>query len=277
MNTPHTALPIGVFDSGVGGLTVLAALQKVLPDEDYLYLGDTARVPYGTKTSQSVTRYALQATRHLVDRGVKVLVTACNTASSVALDALSRAYPHIPVIGVVRPGASACAHNSASGHVAVIATESTINNQAYQRAILELRPGARIQVRPAPLFVALAEEGWNDGPVVEAVAKAYLDPIFQPGVNPGRPDCLVLGCTHFPVFAPTLARLLGPEVCIVDSAQTTATEVASVLARNNLHTNATTGGRTTFLATDGPERFARVGSLFLHRDIDPSDVGVVDL
>ncbi|MFW5489553.1 MAG: glutamate racemase [Desulfovibrio sp.] len=273
MNTCPNTLPIGVFDSGVGGLTVLSALQQRLPGESFLYLGDTARVPYGTKTPQSVSRYALQATRHLVERGIKLLVTACNTASSVALPALSAAYPHIPVVGVVEPGARACAANSASGHVAVIATESTINNQAYQQAIRNLRPQARIEARPAPLLVALAEEGWNTGPVVEAIARSYLDPMFQAD---SRPDCLVLGCTHFPVFAPALAKILGPDVCIVDSAQTTAVEVADILAQRGLCANGDKGG-TVFMATDGPERFARVGSLFMHQTLCCNDVEVVDL
>lgn len=270
------ARPIGVFDSGVGGLTVLKALQERLPAEDYLYLGDTARLPYGTKSAQSVTRYALQCTRLLVDRGVKLLVVACNTASSMALSALQEAYPGLPVVGVVRPGARAGCHVTRTRRIAVIATESTVNGGAYEAAIRELCPEMEITALACPLFVALAEEGWTSGGVAEAVAERYLGSLFAGGDEDG-PDTLVLGCTHFPLLAPAIAKVVGPGVAIIDSAATTAAEVAERLEAAGLATPRPGPGRPRFLATDGAARFARVGGLFLGRPLAPDDVDLVDL
>ncbi|MCK9241150.1 glutamate racemase [Desulfocurvus sp.] len=279
MRNDAPRLPIGVFDSGVGGLTVLRALRRRLPAESFLYLGDTARLPYGTKSPQSVERYALQCTRQLVARGVKMLVVACNTASAVALEPLARAWPGLPVVGVVRPGARAGCAATRSGHIAVIATEGTVRGGAYQRAIQELCPQARIVARACPLFVPLAEEGWTSGPVAEAVAREYLEPLFPPGDRRGAdaPDTLVLGCTHFPLLAGAVARVVGPEVAVIDSAQTAAAEVADVLEREGLGAPQGTPEPTRFLATDDPERFARVGGLFLGRTLAREDVAVVDL
>lgn len=272
--------PIGVFDSGVGGLTVLKALQERLPAEDYLYLGDTARLPYGTKSAQSVTRYALQCTRLLVDRGVKLLVVACNTASSVALPALEAAYPGLPVVGVVRPGARAGCRLTRTRKLAVIATESTVAGGAYQAAIRELCPEMEIIALACPLFVALAEEGWTEGPVAEETARRYLAPLFngQDGEGEGEgPDTLVLGCTHFPLLARAIAAVAGPGVSIIDSAATTAAEVAERLAETGLATPGPGPGAARFLATDGAARFARVGGRFLGRDLVAGDVSLVDL
>ncbi len=280
MQTDTTRLPIGVFDSGVGGLTVLRALRQHLPAESFLYLGDTARLPYGTKSPQSVMRYALQCTRQLVERGVKMLVVACNTASAVALDALAQAWPEVPVVGVVRPGARAGCAATRSGRIAVIATEGTVRGGAYQRAIQELCPEAHIVAKACPLFVALAEEGWTSGPVAEAVAREYLEPLFCVPGGPGAaqaPDTLVLGCTHFPLLAGTVARVVGPDVAVIDSAQTAAAEVADLLARTGLAAPKGSPAPTRFLATDDPGRFARVGGLFLGRTLAPDDVAVVDL
>jgi len=269
-------LPIGVFDSGVGGLTVLRALRKALPAEDFLYLGDTARLPYGTKSGATVARYALHATRVLVDQGVKLLVIACNTASSVALPVLAEAYPDLPVIGVIEPGARACAESAPHGRIAVIATGSTVRGAAYQTAILRLRPEATIATRPAQVFVALAEEGWVDGPEVEAVAQRYLTPLMAefPG---GRPDCLVLGCTHFPVLADAIRSVLPEGVCLVDSAETTAKSVVRELAERGLASPGISEGTVRFFATDDPARFARVGEIFLGSPLSPADVTLVDL
>lgn len=274
--TLPATLPIGVFDSGVGGLTVLRALEAALPAEDFLYLGDTARLPYGTKSGSTVARYALQTTRVLVDQGVKLLVVACNTASAVALPGLAQAYPDIPVVGVIEPGARACAMHAENGRIAVIATGSTVRGAAYQTAILHHRPMATIATRPAQVFVALAEEGWTDGPEVEAVAKRYLTPLMAefPG---GRPDCLVLGCTHFPVLAKAIRAVLPEGVCLVDSAETTAESVAAELDRCGLRNTRQGHGSVRFFATDDPERFARVGEIFLGRAIDPAHVSLVDL
>jgi len=267
-----TRLPIGVFDSGVGGLTVLRALQRALPGESFLYLGDTARLPYGTKSPGTIARYAMQAARVLVDRGIDSLVVACNTASAVALDDLRAALPELEVTGVVEPGAAAAVASSKGGAIGVIGTESTIRGGAYAHAIARLSPGARVVGLPCPLFVALAEEGWTEGPIPEAVAHAYLDPI-KDGI-----DTLVLGCTHFPLLAAAIAATVGPRVTIVDSAATTAERVRAALERRG-HTQAPDGATrsTVLLATDGRERFARVGSRFLGIDLVPDAVELVDL
>jgi glutamate racemase len=274
---PDLQSPVGVFDSGVGGLTVLRALASRLPHENFIYLGDTARLPYGTKSPQSIRRYALQAAAHLKSRGVKCLVVACNTASAVALDALSEEFAPVPVLGVVEPGAAAACHATRSGRIAVIGTESTVSGGAYQRAIARRLPSAVVTARACPLFVALAEEGWTEGPIVEAVTHRYLDDLLI--ANPGdSPDTLVLGCTHFPVFAPVLRRVLGPGVTIVDSAATTAEALAAIVADRRLVARpAADQGAITLLATDGAERFARVGGIFLDRPLQATTVEVVDL
>ena len=270
--------PVGVFDSGVGGLTVLRALAGALPHEDFLYLGDTARLPYGTKSPASIRRYALQAAGLLKARGIKCLVVACNTASAVALESLAAGFAPVPVLGVLEPGAAAACRATRTGRIAVIATESTVRGGAYQRAIARLLPSAVVSARACPLFVALAEEGWTDGPIVEAVAHRYLDELFAGASADARPDTLVLGCTHFPVVAPTLHAVLGPEVSIVDSAATTAAALAGVLSERGLNRPAASGGGSlTLLATDGAARFARVGSTFLGRALDPSRVEIVDI
>jgi len=270
--------PVGVFDSGVGGLTVLRALAGALPHEDFLYLGDTARLPYGTKSPASIRRYALQAAGLLKARGIKCLVVACNTASAVALESLAAGFAPVPVLGVLEPGAAAACRATRTGRIAVIATESTVRGGAYQRAIARLLPSAVVSARACPLFVALAEEGWTDGPIVEAVAHRYLDELFAGASADARPDTLVLGCTHFPVVAPTLHAVLGPEVSIVDSAATTAAALAGVLSERGLNRPAASGGGSlTLLATDGAARFARVGSTFLGRALDPARVEIVDI
>jgi glutamate racemase len=271
--------PIGVFDSGVGGLTVLRALRTAMPGEDYIYLGDTARLPYGTKTGESVVRYSLQCAAALIARRVRCLVVACNTASASALEALRARYRDLPIIGVIEPGARAAVAASASQHIAVIATEGTIAGGAYQAAIREVNPRARVTARACSLFVAMAEEGWTEGPIARAVAARYLEPVFSSA--PEAPDTLVLGCTHFPALRGAIREVLPPHVSIVDSAATTA---AAVLAR--LHGTPDAGARAAahsspggvrWLATDGAGRFARVGSMFLGESLQPAAVEVIDL
>ncbi|WP_040368764.1 glutamate racemase [Paucidesulfovibrio longus] len=297
---PDAALPIGVFDSGVGGLTVLRALAARLPGEDFLYLGDTARLPYGAKSPASVARYAVQCAQVLAARGIKMLVVACNTASSVALPVLRESFPDLPVLGVVRPGARAACARSATGRIAVLATESTVQGGAYQRAIESIRPEAVVRQRACALFVALAEEGWTHGPLVEAVAREYLIPLFAEFGTQG-PDSMVLGCTHFPALAGAIANVAGPDVAVIDSADTTAAEVEEYLVREGLlrggpHAEKKDAGqgadicaqvcaegvpgvpdRVRFLATDGAERFARVGGVFLGCRLAASCVEIVDL
>jgi glutamate racemase len=263
-----------VFDSGVGGLTVLRALAEALPGERFVYLGDTARLPYGTKSRETVVRYALQAADELVERGIKCLVVACNTASAAGLAALRDRHAGLAVIGVIEPGAAAACAASVSGRIAVLATEGTVRGGAYQRAIALLRPAAEVTALACPLFVALAEEGWIDGAVAQAAVERYLAPLLREPAS--APDTLVLGCTHFPVLRPAIAAVVGPGVAIVDSAATTARVTAGRLAELGLLC-AAGPAEFAFLATDGAERFARVGSAFLGRAIAPDEVDLIDL
>ena len=267
--------PIGVFDSGIGGLTVLRALRAALPAEDFVYLGDTARLPYGTKSGESIVRYSVQAAEALVARDIKCLVVACNTASAVALDALRERFPTLPVIGVLEPGAEAACAASRSGRIAVIATEGTVQRGAYQRAIHALRPDARVIAQACSLFVALAEEGWTRGPLVEGIVRAYFEPIFAVPEQE-HPDCLVLGCTHFPVLKDVMHQVVGDSVTIVDSAETTASAARELLLRKDLAQNGRQGG-VHLMATDGRERFARVSSTFFGAGVRPDAVEIVDL
>lgn len=263
--------PIGVFDSGVGGLTVLRALRDALPVADFIYLGDTARLPYGTKSPDTVARYSLQCAAALVARGIGCLVVACNTASAFSLEALQLRYPSLPVIGVIEPGARAAVAASESQHIAVIATEGTISGGAYQTAIHRLNPAARVTARACSMFVALGEEGWTHGPVVEAVARRYLDPLFSVRE---APDTLVLGCTHFPLLTAAMRAVLPAHVRIVDSAATTAAAVQRQLRAAPPEAGR---GRVSWLATDGAERFARVGSIFFGQALRAEAVEIIDL
>lgn len=271
------SLPIGVFDSGVGGLTVLRSLQQHLPDEAFLYLGDTARLPYGTKSADTIVRYSLQAAGFLVQRGVKCLVIACNTASATALDALQQQYPDLPIIGVVLPGARAGCDASANGRIVVVATEGTVRGGAYQRAIAAIRPHAEVIALACPLFVALAEEGWISGAIVEAIARRYLGDLFA---GAGHPDTLLLGCTHFPAIRPALQSVVGDQVTIVDSAETTAMALCGLLKSSDLLRPVSAQlpvQRVRFFATDGRERFARVAAFFLDQKIDAESVELIDV
>ncbi len=264
--------PIGVFDSGVGGLTVLRELSSALPGRDFIYLGDTARLPYGTKSAETVSRYSLQCAQALIDRGVASLVVACNTASAGALGALRARYPQLPVMGVIEPGAEAAVAASPSQHIAVIATEGTINGGAYQTEIRRRNPAARIVSRACSMFVALAEEGWTSGPLAEGVAHRYLDPLFATGDSP---DTLVLGCTHFPILAAAIRSVLPPHVRIVDSAATTAHKLAAQMQPQPVPPDAR--GRIRWLATDDAQRFARVGGRFFGAELHADTVEIIDL
>jgi glutamate racemase len=266
--------PVGVFDSGVGGLTVLGALMRALPEESFVYLGDTARLPYGTKSASTVVRYAVRATEVLVEQGIKALVVACNTASAAALPALRERFPDLPVIGVVEPGAKTACTRSRSGRIAVIGTESTVAGGAYQRAIQACRADARVSARACQVFVALAEEGWTEGEVVDAAARRYLGPLFSAA---DAPDTLVLGCTHFPVLAQAIRSVVGADVAIVDASDAVAASLREALAATGTLAAAGAASCLELLATDGVERFARVGATFLGRPIAPQDVRLVDL
>ncbi len=276
-NSQINSLPIGVFDSGIGGLTVLKALQAQMPGESFIYLGDTARLPYGTKSQETVIRYAKQTAQILIDRGIKCLVVACNTATTLALPALQAAIKDIPVIGVLEPGAQAACCATKNGQIVVIATEATVKAQGYQDAIARIRPELNVTAKGCSLFVALAEEGWVKGPIAEAIATRYLAPLFN--MNHGeRPDCLVMGCTHFPILIDAIRAVIGNEVTIVDSAQSTAETVARELKQLGL-LNSTQHPilATRFLVTDSPSRFAKVAKYFLGTELPVADIELVDL
>jgi glutamate racemase len=256
----------------MGGLTVMRALKARLPNENFLYLGDTARLPYGTKSGDTVTRYAVQAARTLIARDIKMLVVACNTASSVALPTLEVAFENLPVVGVIKPGAEAAVRAAPEGPIAVVATEGTVKGGAYVRAIQALKPRLPVVQQAAPLFVPLAEEGLVKGEIVRLAAERYIKPLMA---TMPTPRALVLGCTHFPALKDVIADVAGPEVVLVDSAETSAEAVARVLAEKQLLNDA--GGAMHFFATDAPDRFANVGEIFLGEPIDPGDVEVIDL
>jgi len=248
---------IGIFDSGVGGLTVLHEVARLLPDEKLVYLGDTARVPYGTKSPETVRRYALEAAGFLAGLGVKMLVVACNTASAVALDVLKEQYD-IPVIGVIEPGARRAAALTRSGRVGVVGTEGTVKSDAYARAIRAINPAIDVISAACPLFVPLAEEGWANHEIARLAAEEYLGPI-RTGI-----DTLVLGCTHYPLLKETLHKVLGDGVELVDSAEETAKLVERLL---NGGRRRQPSGEIRFFVTDVPTRFERVGSAFLGRHL----------
>jgi glutamate racemase len=246
---------IGIFDSGVGGLTVMHELVGALPAESFIYLGDTGRYPYGSKSPETVTRYSLENASFLVQKGIKLLVVACNAASSVALDAL-RAECRVPVIGVIEPGAKAAAESTESGRVGVIGTEVTIASGAYTRALKRLRPNLEIYTRACPLFVPLAEEGWTDNEVAHATIALYLGSLQRSGI-----DTLILGCTHYPLLKRSIGDFLGKDVRLVDSAEETAQEVRETLKEcGQLRRRGR--GATSFFVTDVPDRFIQVGRRF---------------
>lgn len=259
--------PIGVFDSGVGGLTVLRALMARLPGESTVYLGDTARVPYGTKSAEVVTRYSLANARFLMSHQIKLLVVACNTASAVGLEALAAELP-IPVIGVIEPGAQVAATRTRSGNVGVIGTPGTIRSGAYQRALERNRPGVTVHARACPLFVPLAEEGWTDGQVPTLVAQAYLAELAQAHV-----DTLVLGCTHYPLLKPIIAEAMGSQVSLVDSADAVAEAVDKSLTESG-HRAPDAGSHPpvhSYFVTDVPHRFLEIAARFLGRPVSHAE------
>lgn len=253
--------PIGVFDSGVGGLTVVRELAARLPHESIVYLGDTARVPYGTKSRDTVIRYARACTRQLLDRDAKMVVVACNTATAQALDVLRDELP-VPVVGVVEPGARRAVETTRTKRIGVIGTAGTIGSGAYQSVIGGLDGAARVFVRACPLFVPLAEEGWLEGEVPEAAARTYLAPLLAEDI-----DTLVLGCTHYPLLREAIGAAAGPGVRLVDSAEATAAAVADLCAALGGDETAAPG-RYTYLVTDAPESFHALGRRFLGHELE---------
>lgn len=266
----NTQLAIGVFDSGMGGLTVLRALRQALPQETFVYLGDTARLPYGTKSRATVQQYAVQMARVLVERQIKALVIACNTATTAALPHLQAMLPEIPVLGVVSPGAEAAVAVTRNQRIVVLATETTIAANAYQQVITDRLPQAIIQARACSVLVALAEEGMVDNAIARAALEHYLADFRDE-------DTILLGCTHFPVFKPLLQQVLPQGVQVVDSAEATARALQQVLAQKNLlNPDPTAKGHVHYLVTDSVTRFTKVGEIFLGAPLVQSDIELVD-
>jgi glutamate racemase len=251
--------PVGIFDSGIGGLTVLREVLKRLPNENIIYLGDTARVPYGTKSSQTVIKYSQSNSKFLISRGIKLLVVACNTASAVALPSLRWDY-EIPVIGVIEPGARKAVRITKTGNVGVIGTQSTIKSNAYRKAMENIAPEIKAFSKACPLLVPLAEEGWTEGEIVELTAKKYLEPLKGFCI-----DVLILGCTHYPLLKSTIQKVIGDEVTLVDSAEETALEIGRILRENGISNEDSPYSNREFYLTDVSETFIAIAGRFFRR------------
>lgn len=257
----NDARPIGIFDSGIGGLTVLKEICRKIPHESTVYLGDTARVPYGIRSPETVTRYSFENTRFLFSKEVKMIVIACNTASSVSLDAIKQSFP-VPVIGVIEPGAKAAAVATANRKIGIIGTEATIKSNAYARAIREIDRSIEVFGIPCPLFVPLVEEGWSEGEIADMVAHTYLKGMKQKGI-----DTLVLGCTHYPLLKGVISGVMGEGVTLIDSAVETAGEIETILKALSLLNAPGAVMNRQFYVTDSPEKFKAVGERFLGEPI----------
>ena len=264
------AAAIGVFDSGIGGLTVVRAIRAALPRESIVYLGDTGRTPYGPKSPDVVRRYSAENAAFLVDKGIKVLVVACNSASAVAVEQLRRELD-VPVLGVIDPGAEAAVAATANGKIGVIGTEATIRSGSYTAALRACRADIEVYTRACPLFVPLAEEGWTDNEVASRTARLYLASLRH-----SRIDTLILGCTHYPLLRETIAAVMGDGVRLVDSADEVAVKVATLLKTGEIEGGAGSANEfaegytagASFFVTDSPERFMRVGARFLGAEVD---------
>ena len=258
-NRQSDSAPIGIFDSGVGGLTVFRAIERRLPNESLIYLGDTARIPYGVRSAATIERYSLECATFIQSKGVKAIVIACNTASALAASYL-RDKCSVPVLGVIRPGSRRAVEQTRTGHIGVIATEATVASGAYEKAMLAIRSGIEVTSRACPLFVPLAEEGWLNHPVTYQVAEEYLAELRS-----SRVDTLVLGCTHYPILRPVIERTLGDQVKYVDSGEAVAERLAEMLADDRLACEPGQPRAEEFYVTDSPERFRRVAERFLGR------------
>lgn len=245
--------PIGIFDSGVGGLTVYKAIRASFPEEDLIYFGDTARVPYGPKSPNTIVEYSVQNARFLIQQGIKTLIVACNTSSAVALDAL-RELTKIPIIGVIDPGSEVAVRSSKSGRIGVIGTEGTVRSEAYSKAIKALMPDAEVFSYACPLFVPLVEEGWQDHPIAFEVAQQYLQDLLDLKI-----DTLVLGCTHYPLLADTIAKIVGADITLVDSAEAIAQYLGMLIPPE--HDGQ--AGKDTFFVSDNEQKFAALAGRIL--------------
>ena len=263
----NNSRPIGIFDSGVGGLTVLQAVRQRLPRENIIYLGDTARVPYGTKSRETIERYAVEDAAFLVEKGIKMIVVACNTASAMSRERLRREF-NLPILSVLGPGARMAVRLTCNRRIGVIATEATIESRAYEEAIRESRGQQELEIfaRACPLFVPLVEEGETDSPITRLVAEKYLAPL-----RGERIDTLVLGCTHYPLLKQVIAGTIGEEVSLVDSADATAEETANLLERENLSNQSEGKGSYRFYVTDAAKRFHRIAENILGEPLSHLD------
>lgn len=262
MNSDIQNRPIGIFDSGIGGLTVLKEILRVLPEENTIYLGDTARVPYGIRSAETVIRYSFENTRFLSSKDIKILVVACNTASSVSLDAI-KSRVSIPVVGVIEPGAKAAVKASRSKKIGVIGTEATIRSNSYTKAIKGIDESIEVIGMSCPLFVPLVEEGWTDGQIAALVAEKYLSDLKKRDV-----DTVVLGCTHYPLLKQVIAEVMGAEVQLIDSAIEISQEINIILEDLGIKRVSRSPSFREFYVTDVPERFLKVGEKFLGQQID---------
>lgn len=262
-------MSIGIFDSGIGGLTVAREIIRFLPHEEIKYLGDTARVPYGTKSSNTVIRYAQSNVRFLLSEGIDILVIACNTASAYSLEIL-RNNVDIPVIGVIGPGVKKALETTSNRKIGIIGTPSTISSMAYQKEIAKIDERIKVYTRSCPMFVPLAEEGWCEGDIAFSIASRYLENIKSEGI-----DTLILGCTHYPLLKKTIGSVLGNGIRLVDSAEETAKEVVSVMKKSSLMTSSEDKGRKVFYLTDNSDTFINIASRFLGEEI--SNVQLVDI
>ncbi len=253
--------PIGVFDSGIGGLTVLKEISEQLPFEDIIYFGDTARIPYGTKSKETVIKYAFQCIKFLLSKDVKAIVIACNTASALAYEEALKAFD-VPIVGVIQPGARATVSKTRNDIVGVIGTTSTINSYAYQNAIRELNKSAEVIGIACPLFVQIVEDGWEDTDVARITAEKYLMELKEHNV-----DTLVLGCTHYPILRYTLAKVMGEKVALVNPAFETAKEVKILLKEKDLLTDKTDKPVYKYYVSDDPEKFRRIGGNIMNKNI----------
>ncbi len=261
MNFMEKEKPIGVFDSGIGGLTVVKRVASALPTENIVYFGDTARVPYGSKSNATVIEYGLQDARFLINKNVKAIVVACNTVSSVALDEIRKKF-NVPVIGVIEPGAALAAKETKNGRIGVIGTRATVNNKAYSSEIKKINSSIEVYERECPLFVPLAEEGWIRHKATYDIAEEYLKELRKLKI-----DTLVLGCTHYPILSGVIQEVIGKNVKLIDSGVASAEVIKKELDRVDLHTNKYSSGSQEFYVSDLPTKFKEVAELFLGQEI----------
>ncbi|MBF0614844.1 MAG: glutamate racemase [Magnetococcales bacterium] len=270
MNKNFDSRPIGVFDSGVGGLTVLRAMLHAFPSEHFIYLGDTARVPYGTKSASTIERYSLQVTQHLLNRGVKALVAACNTASALGLDAI-RNHCLIPAMGVIEPGCRAALRATTHGRIGIIGTRATVRSDAYRQTLISMDPSVTTVSYPCPLFVPLVEEGWFHHPATRLIVEETLAPLHQENL-----DTLILGCTHFPLLKSVIAEILGARIRLIDSSEAIVDEINQQLTTRIVPASPDQKGTLTCLVTDATERFLEVAGRIIH-DLPIEHVEMIDL